>query len=133
MSIESTRKTMQQYLSSAHGDVSMMAEDVTFTVMATGQADHGPDAVLGTLNYLYHIAFDATFTTNLVLFGENNAVLEGNFAGKHIGEFSGIPATGKDVNVPMCLVYDLTNDKIKRCRIYFETPALLQQLGVPMG
>jgi predicted ester cyclase len=60
-------------------------------------------------------------------------MVEGEFVGKHIGEFAGIPATGKDVRVPLCVVYDLENDQIKRGRIYFETPALLQQLGVQMG
>jgi steroid delta-isomerase-like uncharacterized protein len=133
MSIETTRETVLRYLNSAHGDVSMMAEDVVFTVMATGQESHGRDAVLGMLNYFYHIAFDATATTRVTLFGENNAMVEGDFVGKHIGEFAGIPATSKDVCVPLCVVYDLANDQIKRGRVYFEMPALLQQLGVPMG
>jgi steroid delta-isomerase-like uncharacterized protein len=133
MSIESTRDTIMRYFKSEHGDVSMMAKDVTFTIMATGQESIGPDAVLGMLNYLYHIAFDATFTTSLTLFGENNAMVEGDFVGKHIGEFNGIPATGKNVRVPLCIVYDLTNDQIKRARVYFEIPALLQQLGISMG
>lgn len=133
MSIESTRETVMRYLTSEHGDVSMIAEDVVFTTMATGEEHHGRDAVVGMLNYLYHIAFDATVATYLMLFGENNAMLEGHFVGKHIGEFAGIPATGKDVRVPMCVVYDLANDQIQRGRVYFEMPALLQQLGVPMG
>jgi len=133
MSIESTRETMLSFLNSEHGDVSMMAEDVVFTIMATGQEHHGRDAVLGMLNYFYHIAFDATATPRVTLFGENNAMLEADFVGKHIGEFAGIPATGKDVHVPLCVVYDLANDQIKRGRVYFETPALLQQLGVSMG
>jgi len=133
MSIESTRETILRYFNSEHGDVSMMAKDVTFTIMATDQENVGPDAVLGMLNYLYHIAFEATFTPSLTLFGETNAVVEGEFVGKHIGEFNGIPATGKDVRVPLCIVYDLTNNNIKHARVYFEMPALLQQLGVPMG
>lgn len=133
MSIESTRETMLRYFNSEHDDTSMMAEDVVFTIMATGQEHHGPDAVLGMLNYFYHIAFDAIATTRVTLFGENNAMIEGDFVGKHIGEFAGIPATGKDVRVPLCVVYDLANDQIKRGRVYFEMPALLQQLGVPMG
>jgi hypothetical protein len=37
MSVESTQSTMLRYFNSEHGDVSMMAEDVVFTVMATGQ------------------------------------------------------------------------------------------------
>src|SRR5687768_15690844 len=113
MSIESTRETMQSYFNSEHSDVSMMAEDVVFTVMATGQEHQGRDGVLGMLNYFYHVAFDATATTRTTLFGENSAMVEADFIGKHIGEFAGIQATGKDVRVPLCVVYDLVNDKIK--------------------
>lgn len=133
MSLESTRETMLRYFNSEHSDVSMMADDVVFTVMATGQEHQGRDAVLGMLNYFYHVAFDATATTRTMLFGENNAMVEANFVGKHIGEFAGIPATGKDVNVPLCVVYDLVDDQIKHGRIYFEMPALFQQLGVSMS
>ena len=124
---------MLRYFNSEHGDVSMMADDVVFTIMATGQENHGRDGVQGMLSYFYHIAFDATATTRVALFGENNAVVEGDFVGKHIGEFAGIPATGKDVRVPRCVVYDLENDQIKHGRVYFEMPALLQQLGISMG
>lgn len=37
MSIASTQETMTRYFNSEHGDMSMMADDVTFTIMATGQ------------------------------------------------------------------------------------------------
>ena len=133
MSVESTRNTMMRYFNSEHGDVSMMAEDVAFTIMATGQEHKGPQDVLGMLNYFYHTAFDATAKTKVMLFGDQNAMVEGNFIAKHIGEFAGIPATGKDVNVPLCVVYDLENDLIKNGRVYFEMPALLQQLGMQAG
>ena len=133
MSVESTQATMMRYFNSEHGDVSMMAEDVVFTTMATGQEHRGRDSVMGMLTYFYHVAFDATATTRTVLFGEHNAMVEGDFVGKHIGEFAGIPTTGKDVRVPLCVVYDLENDQIKRGRVYFEMPALLQQLGVTTG
>jgi len=133
MSVESTRETMNRYFNSEHGDTSMMAEDVVFTIMATGQENHGREGVLEMLNYFYHIAFDANAKTRVMLFGEENAMIEGDFVGKHIGEFAGIPATGKDVRVPLCVVYDLENDLIKRGRVYFEMPALMQQLGIQMG
>ncbi len=128
MSVESTQATMIRYFNSEHGDVSMMAKNVTFTIMASGQEHHNPEGVMQMLNYFYHIAFDATFETRVMLFGESNAMTEGDFIGKHIGEFAGIPATGKQVRVPLCVVYDLENDQIVRGRVYFEMPALLQQL-----
>lgn len=133
MSIESTRETMMRYFNSEHGDISMMSPEVVFTIMATGQEHRGPQGVLDMLNFFYHVAFDATFNARVTLFGENNAMTEGEMVGKHIGEFAGIPASGKDVRVPLCVVYDLEEDKLIRGRVYFEMPALLQQLGVSMG
>ena len=37
VSVESTQATMMRYFNSKHGDVSMMAEDVVFTTMETGE------------------------------------------------------------------------------------------------
>ena len=128
MSIESTRAVMTRYFESGHSDVSMMAADVRFTIMATGQEHRGPDGVLKMLHYFYQVAFEATAETTLVLFGESNAMVEGTFVGKHIGEFAGVPATGKQVRVPLCVVYDLKSDHIAHGRIYFEMPVLMAQL-----
>lgn len=130
MSVESTREVMTKYFNSGHSDLSMMADDVVFTVMATGQEHRSPDGVLQMLNYFYHAAFDATTETKNTIFADGKAVVEGDLVGKHIGEFAGIPATNKDVRVPLCVVYDLEDDLIKRGRVYFEMPALLRQLKV---
>ena len=130
MSTESTRETMQRYLKSEHSDVSVMADDVIFTIMSTGAEHRGREGVMAMLNYFYRVAFDATATIRVTLFGEANAMVEADFVGKHIGEFAGIPATGRTVHVPLCVVYDLDHDQITRGRVYFEMPALLQQLGV---
>lgn len=129
MSIESTRAVMTKYLASEHADVSMMADDVVFLNMATGQDSIGLAGVLETLNYFYYVAFDATAETTTMLFTEDHALFEGYFVGRHIAEFAGIPATNAMVRVPLCVVYDLENDQIKRARIYFELPVLFAQLG----
>ena len=130
MSVESTREVMTKYFDSGHSDVSMMADDVVFTIMSTRQEHRSPDGVLQMLNYFYHVAFDATAETKNIIFADGKAVIEGDFVGKHIGEFAGIKATNKHVRVPMCVVYDLENDQIKQGRVYFEMPVLLQQLGI---
>jgi steroid delta-isomerase-like uncharacterized protein len=119
---------MTQYFNSNHSDVSMMAEDVVFTIMATGQEHRGRDGVLQLLTYFYHIAFEARAESSNLVFADGQAVWEGEFIGRHIGEFAGVPATGKQVRVPLCVVYDLEQDQIKRGRVYFEMPALFQQL-----
>ncbi|HEX8600537.1 MAG TPA: ester cyclase [Chloroflexia bacterium] len=130
MSVESTRETMMRYFNSEHGDTSMMADDVEFTIMDTGQQEVGPEGVMQMLNYFYHVAFEATAETKNLIIADGQAALEAYFTGKHIGEFAGIPATGRDVRVPLCVVYDLENDLIKRGRIYLSSGAMLLQLGV---
>ncbi len=133
MSVESTRAVMNQYVNSDHSDVSMMANNVVFTIMATGQQHRGPEAVLQMLHYFYRMAFDAKAETTNTIIADGKAVFEGIFFGRHIGEFAGIPATNKDVRVPIAVIYDLENDQITQGRVYFEMPVLMQQLGVGMG
>jgi steroid delta-isomerase-like uncharacterized protein len=133
MSIESTRSTMMRYFNSEHGDVSIMADDVVFTIMATGLEHRGREGVMNMLNFFYHIAFDAKSENKNVIIADQQAMVESDFVGKHIGEFVGIPATQKHVRVPLAVTYDLEHDKIKRGRVYFEMPALLEQLGMTPG
>jgi steroid delta-isomerase-like uncharacterized protein len=130
MSIENTRKVMRQYWDSEHTDTSMMAKDVVFTMMANGDETRGPEAVLQMLHYFYHVAFEAHAELVTEIVSDGKAVWEGHIVGKHIGEFAGIPATGQDFRVPICIVYEVQEEHINRARIYFEIPVLLAQLGV---
>jgi hypothetical protein len=59
MSLESTREAVINYLDYEHSDTSKMADDVVFTIMATGEEHRGPEGVSQMLNYFYHVAFDA--------------------------------------------------------------------------
>ena len=125
-----TREVISKWIDSEHTDTSVLAEDVVFTSMNIAEEDRGPESVLQSLNYIYHVAFDARFElTNLIVDGGIGAA-EADFVGEHIGEFAGIPPTHKQVRVPLCVVYEVEDDKIKRARIYFEMPAMFEQLGV---
>ena len=100
MSAERTREVMSRYWDSDHHDLSMMADDVVFEHMATGDVHRGPDEVRKVLDYMYRQAFDATAEIRSRICSESQAVLEAEFVGKHIGEFAKIPATGRSVRVP---------------------------------
>ena len=129
MSVDETRAVMDRYLASNHSDLEVMAPDVCFTVMATGQEFRGPDAIAAMLTYFYQQAFEAEATNERLVVGKGHAVGEWDFVGRHTGEFAGVPATGKDVNVPLAVSYDLEDGKVVRGRVYFETPAFLAQVG----
>ena len=131
MSVKRTEAIVSRYWDSDHQDLSMMAEDVVFTNMATGEEHCGPKEVRRMLDYMYHVAFDAQAEIRSRICAEHHAVLEADFVGRHIGEFAGIPATGRPVRVPLCVVYDLADERITRARVYLAIPVLLRQLGAP--
>ena len=129
MSVESTRAIMERYFGPEHS-MDVLAEDVVFTNMGTGEEHNGPEEVSQMMTYIYSVAFDAKAEMKNLVYGENNASAEFDMVGKHIGEFAGISATGKEVRVPICVNYDLEEGKIKRARIYMAVSVLLRQLGV---
>jgi steroid delta-isomerase-like uncharacterized protein len=124
-----TRQLLQRYIDSKHTDMSVMADDVEYTIFATGQQFKGVEEVRGMLDFFYRGAFDADATVlNLVIDGDR-AIVEGEFEGVHAGEFAGIPATGNEVRVPMAVAFDLEDGLIKRGRVYFELPVLMAQIA----
>jgi predicted ester cyclase len=129
MSVEETGQVFERYAASQHSDVSMMSPDVVFRVMATGQEFRTPEGVLGMLNWFYHGAFEARADERTRIVGEGIVAIEADFVGRHTGEFAGIAGTGKDVNVPLAVVYELRDGRIAEGRIYFETPAFMAQVG----
>jgi len=129
MDVARTREVVQRYLDGGHSDVSLLADDVVFRVMATGQEHRTQEGVKAMLDFFYHVAFDARAETKHVIVDDGIAVLEADFVGRHIGEFAGVPATGKDVRVPLAVIYDVRDDRIVEGRVYFEIPAFLAQIS----
>ena len=128
MSVENTRKVIMAYFE-AGPNVANVAEDAVYTMMATGEEYKGPEAIAQMQQRFYNESFDATARrTNLVV-GENGAVLEARVVGAHTGEYAGVPATGKQIDVPLVVVYDIEGDFITRGRVYFEVPVFLRQVG----
>jgi predicted ester cyclase len=121
-----SQKNLEAYF--ATHDVKYVAEDAVFTHMNTGEKTIGREAVGQMLHYIYHVAFDAKAEIRNTIITEDKAVLEMNFIGKHIGEFAGIQPTGKQVNFPITLVYDLENGLIKEARVYMLMDILMKQL-----
>jgi predicted ester cyclase len=85
---------------------------------------------------MHQVAFDARPDLKNLLVEGDKAAIEADFVGVHIGDFAGVPATGRSVRVPYSVVYDLEDDKIKSLRIYMPMQSLVAQLGaapVPAG
>jgi steroid delta-isomerase-like uncharacterized protein len=58
-------------------------------------------------------------------------VLEVLIRGTHLGEWRGLPATGRRVEVPLCGVYTFdSDDGLAGEKIYYDRGTVLRQLGV---
>ena len=73
-------------------------------------------------------------TEDLIAEGDK-VVLRFSWRGTHEGNFMGIPATGKKINVPGIIIYRLAKDtnnepKIVEHWMQVDSAALMQQLGV---
>jgi steroid delta-isomerase-like uncharacterized protein len=68
-------------------------------------------------NVRFHVADDAVIVVEFDLLGTN------------LGEFYGVPPTGKAFRVPRVAVFFFEEDWITNERIYFDTVSLVTQIG----
>lgn len=61
--------------------------------------------------------------------GAEHSVIEFTVAGTHRGPLHDIPATGRSIEIAACNVVEIRDGRILREREYFDTHALLHQLG----
>jgi steroid delta-isomerase-like uncharacterized protein len=119
MSAEATSETMRSYLDAllSRGDFAgYFTDDVTWAIIGTEQTMQGREPVRDFLTWMHTQAFNAHPKVKTLIVDDGQAVLEADFVGTHTGEFLGMPATGKSVQVPYCVVYDLRDDKIAALR-----------------
>lgn len=89
----------------------------------------------------HHIAFYEAAFPNYEFIAEDmiaegdKVVVRSTFRGTHKGDLMGIAPTGKQVTMPLILIYRLADDKIVEHWMQADALGMMQQLGVipPMG
>jgi predicted ester cyclase len=132
MSVEDTRRAMEAYVEDLlqRGPYKRhFSDEVVLSMVGTDQATEGPQDTESFIDYLHTVAFDASPELKNMIVGEGQAAAEFDFVGKHVGEFGGMAATGREVRVPYCMVYELEGEKIGALRGYMPMDVLMRQLG----
>jgi steroid delta-isomerase-like uncharacterized protein len=132
MTLEATAETMRSYLDAflARGNFAdYYTDEVTWTTVGADQELQGRQPVRDFLIWMHTQAFDAHPKVKTLVVGDGQAALEADFIGTHTGEFLGIPPTGKSVQVPYCVIYDLQDGRIAALRAYIPMDLFAQQLG----
>jgi predicted ester cyclase len=99
-------------------------------ISGDGIEKRGPDPVVNEVT-MFTTAFpDLTITIRRQhVAADTVSVIEYTFSGTHDGELEGLAPTGRKVSVVACSVLEADGDTIKREADYFDTSALMAQLG----
>lgn len=128
MSAQENIRIIQEYLSS-HA-LQYVAEDVIYHDYSQPEPVQGRQAVDELLDSFYRTGFsDAKLEIRHISANDNSVTLEVTFHGVNTGPLRGHAPSGKRVELPVCGVYDIEGDLIRRVRIYYDTGLLERQLG----
>ena len=119
------------------GFVKHMGDSVMDFIPGRNEPLKGPDTIREDNSSFLSIFPDAYFE-KINEFGQDNWVcIQGIFEGTHQGPFpvaeeQSIPATGKKIRVPQCMVVKLDQGKITEIHEYFNHLDFVKQLGISM-
>jgi steroid delta-isomerase-like uncharacterized protein len=101
-----------------------------YEIMADGELFDGAARVNDFLSENLRAFPDFVFEPTRVSPTTAAVLVEGVFKGTHEGPWRGLPATGRRVNFPMCLIFEFEGDVMVNERVYFDVGTPLRQLGV---
>jgi steroid delta-isomerase-like uncharacterized protein len=133
-----TRQQMQDFIQhrwEAYEDLDAAALAADYAENAviespTAGVHTGPEAAERAFRVIFNAFLDLTTKVDNLIVEGNNAVTVLLLEGTHIGEFLGIPPTGKRFTMPAVFFYQLENGKIVRERRVYDFTGLLVQIGV---
>ena len=112
----------------------LVTDDYEWTMIPTGDTFRGPD---GMRQYLQTWAGgfpESRVEITNVIIGEDQAAVEFTGRGVHSGTLrtpaGDIPASGKQVQLQFCDVFQIRDGKLAGGRTYFDMASLMRQLGL---
>jgi steroid delta-isomerase-like uncharacterized protein len=112
----------------------VVTDDYDWLMVPTQQAFHGPGGMREYLAGWAEGFSDSVVEVTNVVVGDGQAVVEFVGRGTHDGTLNTpmgpIPATGQRAELHFCDVYEITDDKLRRGRSYFDLATLMRQLGL---
>ncbi len=112
------------------GLLETLCDDPIYKIMATSATFKGPDRVTEFYEGLFEGVPDATFELINAFVGEEGVVEESILRGTQRGILFGVPPTGREIALPLTIVFPILQGQIMGERLYFDLATLARQLGV---
>lgn len=101
-----------------------------YEIVATGEVWDGHDGVNALLLQNITAFPDFKFEPGPLQHSDDAVIVEGRFKGTHLGNWRGLPATGRKIDFPLIIVFAFEGDRMVCERTYFDLGTILRQLGV---
>ena len=126
------RHVLAENRRSIEGLLETLCSEPIYKIMATNATFKGRDQVAQFYAGLFDGVPDALFELVNAFVGEEGVVEESILRGTQRGSLFGIPATGREIALPLTIVFPILHGQIMGERLYFDLATLARQLGVPV-
>jgi steroid delta-isomerase-like uncharacterized protein len=126
------RHVLAENRRSIDGLLETLCGEPIYKIMATNATFKGRDQVAQFFTGLFEGVPDAAFEMINVFVGEEGVVEESILRGTQRGTLFGIPPIGREIALPMTIVFPILNGQIMGERLYFDLATLARELGVPL-
>ena len=100
-----------------------------YEIMPTGQVFDGDEEVMGYYRMTRTAFPDQRHDNVRYHVTDETVIVEFDLLGTNLGEFYGLPPTGKSFRVPIIAVFYFDGDRVVNERIYFDSASLVTQIG----
>jgi steroid delta-isomerase-like uncharacterized protein len=100
-----------------------------YEIMPTGQVFDGGEQVMGYYTMTRTAFPDQRHDNVRTHVADDTVIVEFELLGTNLGEFYGMPPTGKAFRVPVIAVFFFEGEKIVNERVYFDSASLVTQIG----
>ncbi len=100
-----------------------------YEIVPTGQVFDGDDEVMGYYRTTRTAFPDQRHDNARFHVTDDTVIVEFDLLGTNLGEFYGLPPTGKSFRVPIIAVFFFDDARIVNERIYFDSASLVTQIG----
>jgi steroid delta-isomerase-like uncharacterized protein len=98
-----------------------------YRVMPMGIVHDGEQAVGELLSGIFKGFPDFTVNIDKTYHSEDAVILEIRMKGTHLGDWAGLKATGRIVDVPVACIFEFDEDRLMCEKVYFDMATLVNQ------
>jgi len=126
------RHVLAENRRSIEGLLETLCSEPIYKIMATSATFKGQAQVAQFYTGLFEGVPDANFELINAFVGEEGVVEESILRGTHRGALFGIPPTGREIALPLTIVFPIIHGQIMGERLYFDLATLARELGVSL-